>query len=148
MDSGFTHSRSNSIYIKQLDIKQQNDRSSLVHDYEIEQQKIDSKKSNVSKTTSSKNRIETIMVLYRVFDPPLNRYYSISYEDIRSFLDYSNIGVSQFTNVDDFFSNDKIIILQEIKYQSKINSFLNDFFILSLSPLIFLPFFVFFKKKN
>ena len=67
---------------------------------------------------------------------------------IRSFLDYSNIGVSQFTNVDDFFSNDKVIILQEIKYQSKIKSFLNDFFILSLSPLIFLPFFVFFKKKN
>ena len=43
----------------------------------LSEQKIDSKKSNVSKTTSSKNRIETIMVLYRVFDPPLNRYYSI-----------------------------------------------------------------------
>ena len=27
--------------------------------------------------TSSKNRIETFMVLYRVFDPPLNRYQSI-----------------------------------------------------------------------
>lgn len=36
-----------------------------------------SKKTNISKITSSKNRIETIMVLYRVFDPPLNRYYSI-----------------------------------------------------------------------
>jgi len=36
-----------------------------------------SKKSDISKITSSKNRIETIMVLYRVFDPPLNRYYSI-----------------------------------------------------------------------
>jgi len=36
-----------------------------------------SKKLDVSKITSSKNRIETIMVLYRVFDPPLNRYYSI-----------------------------------------------------------------------
>lgn len=43
----------------------------------LSEQKIDSKKSNVSKITSSKNRIETIMVLYRVFDPPLNRYYSI-----------------------------------------------------------------------
>ena len=36
-----------------------------------------SKKTNISKITSSKNRIETIMILYRVFDPPLNRYYSI-----------------------------------------------------------------------
>ena len=82
-----------------------------------------------------------------IFITFLNRYYSINFEDIRSFLDYSNIGVSQFTNVDDFFSSDKMIILQEIKYQSKIKSFLSDFFILSLSPLIFLPFFLFFKKN-
>ena len=67
---------------------------------------------------------------------------------MRSILDYSHIGVSQFTNVDDFISKDKVIILQEIQYQSKINSFLSDFFILSLTPLIFLPFFVFFKKKT
>ncbi len=78
----------------------------------------------------------------------LNRYYTINFEDIRSFLDYSNIGVSQYTNVDDFFAKDKVIILQEIKYQSKIKSFLSDFFVLSLSPLIFLPFFMFFKKKS
>ena len=32
---------------------------------------------NILKITSSKNRIETFMVLYRVFDPPLNRYQSI-----------------------------------------------------------------------
>ena len=32
---------------------------------------------NVLKITTSKNRIETFMVLYRVFDPPLNRYQSI-----------------------------------------------------------------------
>ena len=83
-----------------------------------------------------------------IFVTFLNRYYSINFEDIRSFLDYSNIGVSQYTNVDNFFSNDKIIILQEIKYQSKIKSLLNEFFLLSLSPLIFLPFFMFFKKKN
>jgi len=31
----------------------------------------------IQKITSSKNRIETFMVLYRVFDPPLNRYQSI-----------------------------------------------------------------------
>ena len=43
-----------------------------------------SKKTNISKITSSKNRIETIMVLYRVFDPPLNRYYStINSGDLR-----------------------------------------------------------------
>ena len=83
-----------------------------------------------------------------IFVTFLNRYYSINFEDIRSFLDYSHIGVSQFTNVDDFFSKDKVIILQEIQYQSKINSFLSDFFILSIAPLIFLPFFVFFKKKT
>ena len=82
-----------------------------------------------------------------IFITLLNRYYSINFEDIRSFLDFSNIGVSQYTNVDSFFSNDKMIILQEIKYQSKIKSFINDFFILSISPLIFLPFFMFFKKK-
>ena len=43
----------------------------------LNQQISSSKKSDISKMTSSKNRIETIMVLYRVFDPPLNRYYSI-----------------------------------------------------------------------
>lgn len=43
----------------------------------LNQQISSSKKSDISKITSSKNRIETIMVLYRVFDPPLNRYYSI-----------------------------------------------------------------------
>ena len=31
-----------------------------------------------------------------------------------------------------------MIILQEIQYQSRVSSFLSDFFILSLSPLIFL----------
>jgi hypothetical protein len=32
---------------------------------------------SILKITTSKIRIETFMVLYRVFDPPLNRYYSI-----------------------------------------------------------------------
>ena len=32
---------------------------------------------NILKITTSKNRIETFMVLYRVFDPPLNRYHAI-----------------------------------------------------------------------
>ena len=83
-----------------------------------------------------------------IFITFLNRYYSINFEHLRSYLDYSNIGVSQYTNVDRFFSDDKIIILQEIEYQSKIKSFLSDFFLLSLSPVIFLPFFMFFRKKN
>ena len=83
-----------------------------------------------------------------IFITLLNRYYSINFENLRSYLDYSNIGVSQFTNVDNFLSNDKVIIIKEIKYQSKIKSFLNDFFVLSLIPLFFLPFFIFFKKKN
>ena len=29
------------------------------------------------KITTSKSRIETFLVIYRVFDPPMNRYYSI-----------------------------------------------------------------------
>jgi|TARA_B110000438_G_scaffold53169_1_gene53363 hypothetical protein len=32
---------------------------------------------NILNITTSKNRIETFMVLYRVFDPPMNRYQSI-----------------------------------------------------------------------
>ena len=32
---------------------------------------------NILKITTSKNRIETFMVLFRVFNPPLNRYQSI-----------------------------------------------------------------------
>jgi len=32
---------------------------------------------SILKITTSKIRIETFMVLYRVFDPPMNRYYSI-----------------------------------------------------------------------
>ena len=34
-------------------------------------------KKSILNITTSKIRIETIMVLYRVFDPPLNRYHSI-----------------------------------------------------------------------
>jgi len=33
--------------------------------------------NSILKITTSKIRIETFLVLYRVFDPPLNRYYSI-----------------------------------------------------------------------
>ena len=33
--------------------------------------------NSILKMTTSKIRIETFMVLYRVFDPPMNRYYSI-----------------------------------------------------------------------
>ncbi len=83
-----------------------------------------------------------------IFITLLNRYYSINFEDLRSNLAYSNIGVSQYTDVDSFLSDDKAIIFQQIEFQSKIKSFLSDFFLLSLSPLTFLPFFLFFKKKT
>lgn len=83
-----------------------------------------------------------------IFISLLNRYYLINFEDIRSYLDYSNLGVSQYTNVDDFISKDKIIIFKELEYQSKVKSFLNDFLILSLAPLVFFPFFLLFKSKN
>ena len=33
--------------------------------------------NSILSMTTSKIRIETFMVLYRVFDPPMNRYYSI-----------------------------------------------------------------------
>jgi DHA2 family multidrug resistance protein len=78
----------------------------------------------------------------------LNRYYIINFEDLRNYLNFSNTGVSQYTNIDKFFNEDKLIILRELQYHSKIKSFLNDFFILSVSPLLFLPFFLFFKKKS
>ena len=48
-----------------------------IMDIFLSQQADESKKLEISKLTTSKNRIETILVLYRVFDPPLNRYYSI-----------------------------------------------------------------------
>ena len=32
---------------------------------------------SILKITTSKSRIETFLVIYRVFDPPMNRYYSI-----------------------------------------------------------------------
>ena len=48
-----------------------------IMDIFLSQQADKSKKLEISKLTTSKNRIETILVLYRVFDPPLNRYYSI-----------------------------------------------------------------------
>lgn len=48
-----------------------------IMDIFLSQQVDESKKLEISKLTTSKNRIETILVLYRVFDPPLNRYYSI-----------------------------------------------------------------------
>ena len=32
---------------------------------------------SILKITTAKSRIETFLVIYRVFDPPMNRYYSI-----------------------------------------------------------------------
>ncbi len=82
-----------------------------------------------------------------IFVTLLNRYYLINYEDLRNYIDFSNIGVSSFTNTDNFLDKDKMIILKELHYQSKMKSFISDFFLLSMSPLVFLPFFLFFRKK-
>ena len=38
---------------------------------------LNSTSDSILKITSSKSRIETFLVIYRVFEPPMNRYYSI-----------------------------------------------------------------------
>jgi len=38
---------------------------------------LNSTSDSILKITTSKNRIETFLVIYRVFEPPMNRYYSI-----------------------------------------------------------------------
>ena len=38
---------------------------------------LNSTSDSILKITTSKSRIETFLVLYRVFEPPMNRYYSI-----------------------------------------------------------------------
>jgi len=40
-------------------------------------QNINSRIDSILKITTSKSRIETFLVIYRVFEPPMNRYYSI-----------------------------------------------------------------------
>ena len=87
-------------------------------------------------------------VAIAIFVTLLNRYYIISYEDIRASVNLSNIGLSNLTNIEDFLDNKSVIIIKEVVYQSKMQSFINDFFILSISPILFLPFFLFFKKRN
>ncbi len=87
-------------------------------------------------------------VAIAIFVTLLNRYYIISYEDIRASVNLSNIGLSNLTNIEDFLDNKNVIIIKEVVYQSKMQSFINDFFILSISPILFSPFFLFFKKRN
>ena len=38
---------------------------------------LNSTSDSILKITTSKSRIETFLVIYRVFEPPMNRYYSI-----------------------------------------------------------------------
>ena len=46
---------------------------------------------SILKITTAKSRIETFLVIYRVFDPPMNRYYSIINSGDLKFVKYDKI---------------------------------------------------------
>ena len=52
---------------------------------------LNSTSDSILKITTSKSRIETFLVIYRVFEPPMNRYYSIINSRDRKFVKSNKI---------------------------------------------------------
>ena len=76
------------------------------------------------------------------------RYNIIHYENFRNLTDYSNQGINGYMRLENF-NQQKILNLSEIlDLNSLMQSIITDFFLLSISPIFFLPFlFLFYKKK-
>ena len=77
-----------------------------------------------------------------------NRYQSIHYENFRNMTDYSNLGISNYMRLENFSEDTIVFFSNMIEFNSMMQSFITDFFLLSIVPLFFVPFALLFYKKN
>ncbi len=87
-------------------------------------------------------------VAVAIFVALLNRYQLYYYEEFRNFTSYANFGIINELNMEDFSEKKLHDLYIQILRQAKVKSFNTDFFFLSISPILFFPFFYFFKKTN
>ena len=83
-----------------------------------------------------------------IFITILNRYQLYYFEEFRNLTSYSNFNIITKLNMEDYSYQNFISLYLEMSKQAKIKSFNTDFLFLSISPLLFFPFFYFFKKKK
>ena len=71
---------------------------------------LNSTSDSILKITTSKSRIETFLVIYRVFEPPMNRYYSIINSGDLKFVKSNKIKevLSRLHNTSFSYKSDKI----------------------------------------
>ena len=87
-------------------------------------------------------------VAVAIFVALLNRYQFYYFEELRNFTSYANFNIINELNMEDYSKKKLLNLYMEIVKQAKIKSFNTDFFYLSISPILFFPFFFFFKKTN
>ena len=87
-------------------------------------------------------------VAVAVFIAFLNRFHFYYFEEFRNFLDYGNFHVINQLNMEEYSEKKFIDLYSQISKQAKMKSFNTDFFLLSISPVLFFPFFFFFKSKS
>ena len=84
-----------------------------------------------------------------VFITLFNRYSIINYENLRNNIDYSNLGLFNFMLMEGFRENSFSALHNMLEMHSIMQSIIADFFLLSISPIFFLPFlFLFYKKTS
>ena len=87
-------------------------------------------------------------VAVAIFVALLNRYQLYYFEEFRNLTSYSNFNIINKLNMEDFSERKLHDLYMQILKQAKVKSFNTDFFFLSLAPILFLPFFYFFKKTS
>ena len=87
-------------------------------------------------------------VAVAIFVALLNRYQLYFFEEFRNIFSPGNFYFFNELYLRDFSDQNFANFYTEINKQAKIKSFNKDFFLLSLSPILFFPFFFFYRKKN
>ena len=77
-----------------------------------------------------------------------NKFYNIHFDELRSSLNMLDPNNSFLFDFDTTPEQKKVILSNILSNQSKMNSLINEFLILSLCPFLFLPFFLLFSKKK
>ena len=83
-----------------------------------------------------------------IFITLFNRYYKINFDNLRSWFNYSNQGVSDLLNTKELLLENKLYFLKIMELNSSINSLMSDFLVLAICPFLFFPFFVLFRRAN
>ena len=87
-------------------------------------------------------------VAVAIFVAILNRYQLYYFEQFRNIFSPENFYFFNELFLRDFSDQKFANFYKEIDKQTKIKSFNKDFFFLSLSPILFFPFFFFYRKQG